>query len=167
MPSSLRRSDVTVVDPACFLCDTLVHCEGGEVGEIQWIGAGAKVLSRCEMTGELAYRLVTRKLERAAAVSNIFFRRDGDDREVMIAATPEHPFWIRDRGWVLVRYLASGDVIQTFDRRDVVVDYVEEQADELTVYNLEVEGFHTYFVGRRGLWVHNTCSAARVSRGGT
>jgi hypothetical protein len=24
-----------------------------------------------------------------------------------------------------------------------------------TVYNFEVEGFHTYFVGKAGLWVHN------------
>ena len=23
------------------------------------------------------------------------------------------------------------------------------------VYNLEVENFHTYFVGNSGLWVHN------------
>jgi hypothetical protein len=25
-----------------------------------------------------------------------------------------------------------------------------------TVYNIEVEDYHTYFVGRRGVWVHNT-----------
>jgi Pretoxin HINT domain len=25
-----------------------------------------------------------------------------------------------------------------------------------TVYNLEVEDWHTYFVGKTGLWVHNT-----------
>ena len=27
-----------------------------------------------------------------------------------------------------------------------------------TVYNIEVEDFHTYFVGELGLWVHNACS---------
>ena len=24
-------------------------------------------------------------------------------------------------------------------------------------YNFEVEGFHTYFVGESGVWVHNAC----------
>ncbi|HZX33542.1 MAG TPA: Ig-like domain-containing protein [Rhodocyclaceae bacterium] len=27
-----------------------------------------------------------------------------------------------------------------------------------TVFNIEVEDFHTYFVGELGLWVHNTCA---------
>src|SRR5690606_5809188 len=26
-----------------------------------------------------------------------------------------------------------------------------------TVYNVEVEDFHTYFVGEGGVWVHNAC----------
>lgn len=26
-----------------------------------------------------------------------------------------------------------------------------------TVYNFEVEGFHTYFVGEAGVWAHNLC----------
>ncbi|MDR3056055.1 MAG: HINT domain-containing protein [Zoogloeaceae bacterium] len=33
-----------------------------------------------------------------------------------------------------------------------------------TVYNLEVEDFHTYYVGTNGVWVHNT-NYARSSRG--
>lgn len=27
-----------------------------------------------------------------------------------------------------------------------------------TVYNFEVEDYHTYFVGELGVWVHNTCN---------
>lgn len=39
-------------------------------------------------------------------------------------------------------------------------DYVPYEA---TVYNLEVEDFHTYFIGQMGVWVHNTdCSAREV-----
>jgi hypothetical protein len=29
---------------------------------------------------------------------------------------------------------------------------------ETTVYNFEVENYHTYFVGELGVWVHNTCN---------
>jgi hypothetical protein len=30
----------------------------------------------------------------------------------------------------------------------------------VAVYNIEVEGDHTYFVGNNGEWVHNLCNAA-------
>ena len=35
-------------------------------------------------------------------------------------------------------------------------------AGEHTVFNLEVKGFHTYFVGDVGAWVHNGCGADLV-----
>ena len=34
-----------------------------------------------------------------------------------------------------------------------------------TVYNFEVEDFHTYFVGEAGVWVHNSCAKAAQQRG--
>ncbi|MBV8465857.1 MAG: hypothetical protein JO218_07900 [Burkholderiales bacterium] len=33
-----------------------------------------------------------------------------------------------------------------------------------TVYNIEVEDFHTYFVGEIGLWAHNACDKSTESR---
>ena len=33
------------------------------------------------------------------------------------------------------------------------------------VYNLEVKNFHTYFVGEKGVWVHNMCGKV-TNRGG-
>jgi Pretoxin HINT domain len=32
------------------------------------------------------------------------------------------------------------------------------QPKRCTVYNIEVEDYHTYFVTEHGLWVHNTCT---------
>ncbi|KAA3609493.1 MAG: hypothetical protein DWQ01_09170 [Planctomycetota bacterium] len=34
----------------------------------------------------------------------------------------------------------------------------ETSASKETVYNLEVDGYHTYFVGDFGVWVHNDCT---------
>jgi hypothetical protein len=34
--------------------------------------------------------------------------------------------------------------------------FPEELYLHLPVYNLEVEDFHTYYVGEHGIWVHNT-----------
>ena len=33
----------------------------------------------------------------------------------------------------------------------------EEFLFKLPVYSLEVEDFHTYYVGELGVWVHNEC----------
>ena len=35
------------------------------------------------------------------------------------------------------------------------VSAAQSLAQGATVYNLEVDGFHTYFVGRAHAWVHN------------
>jgi Pretoxin HINT domain len=77
----------------------------------------------------------------------------------VIRATPGHPFWVDGSGWV-----AAGDL--TFDEhlRTSAGDTVRVLAGHTggaaeTVYNFEVEGWHTYFVGRLGALVHNGCES--------
>jgi hypothetical protein len=44
-------------------------------------------------------------------------------------------------------------------------EMTEENYLEVTVYNLEVEDFHTYYVSHMGIWVHNTnCAARRLGK---
>lgn len=46
--------------------------------------------------------------------------------------------------------------------------FPEELYLHLPVYNLEVEDFHTYYVGEHGVWVHNTnCSGLSFEEMGT
>jgi hypothetical protein len=40
-------------------------------------------------------------------------------------------------------------------------EMVEENYLEVTVYNLEVEDFHTYYVGETGFCVHDHSSGAK------
>lgn len=49
----------------------------------------------------------------------------------------------------------SGDVALCVDGRELVVSDVTIDERAETVYNFEVEEFHTYFVGEVGVWVHN------------
>ncbi|MDF3821240.1 polymorphic toxin-type HINT domain-containing protein, partial [Leptospira sp. 96542] len=51
--------------------------------------------------------------------------------------------------------LVSGDVALSADGRELVITdiTIDERAE--TVYNFEVEEYHTYFVGEIGVWVHN------------
>ena len=45
--------------------------------------------------------------------------------------------------------VATGDEVEVTDLE------LEKLAEPITVFNLEVEDFHTYFVGEYGVLVHN------------
>src|SRR5262249_31631586 len=74
------------------------------------------------------------------------------------------------KGFVPAGGLAVGNAIVTRAGPPLVVKSIEWQrsADGFPVYNFEVEGDHTYFVGRRdgGMWVHNGSCDPPTWRGG-
>jgi hypothetical protein len=77
-----------------------------------------------------------------------------------IVATPEHPFWVKGKGWVCAGDLRTGDEVRLADGSTGVVESVfDETLDApVKVYNFEVEGLHTYYVGGTvQVLVHNTC----------
>jgi Pretoxin HINT domain len=45
--------------------------------------------------------------------------------ERAIRTTPEHPFWVRDRGWVPAQQLHAGDELRSNDGRWVLVDGID------------------------------------------
>jgi Pretoxin HINT domain len=79
------------------------------------------------------------------------------DGEV-ISTTNEHPFWVPGTGWVEAKDLQVGMLLQTDEETVLDIDKIERRQEKQTVYNFEVEDFHTYFVSDLGLLVHNTCA---------
>jgi hypothetical protein len=76
-----------------------------------------------------------------------------------VVSTAEHPFRVAGRGWVRVRDLRAGDVLEG-SGGGATVESVEATGGTATVYNLHVEGLHTYQVATDdGAWVtvHNEC----------
>ncbi|MBQ3231072.1 MAG: hypothetical protein IJB49_08665 [Clostridia bacterium] len=63
------------------------------------------------------------------------------------------------KGWIKAKDLRVGDRLVMLNGKTVVVDSVARIIldESITVYNFEVEDFHTYFVGNDGFLVHNTC----------
>src|SRR5688572_277913 len=61
-----------------------------------------------------------------------------------------------DGGWEEAGDLEVGEVVDTLGGPMHVGSSFALPGVE-TVYNFEVDGSHTYFVGESGVWVHNIC----------
>lgn len=157
------------LEGTCFDGDTLVYTLGGNVhpdgtysAPIEETEVGEYVLSRCELTGETAYKRVTRvfahgfvKVCRLLCDYDAHLPGTSPELSSSILATAEHPFWVQGKGWVPVRDLQPGDEFVTYNGDRATLRMVELDAYHGEVFNLEVEDFHTYFVALKGVWVHN------------
>jgi len=64
--------------------------------------------------------------------------------------------------------LRAGDMLLLMNGELVVVEQVQHEILEspVTVYNFEVEDFHTYYVSEISVLVHNMCGQPELYRGG-
>ena len=88
-----------------------------------------------------------------------------------LTCTPEHPLFVQGQGWVEAGSVGIGSSIVSRAGPALEVtsltwkrDSVQQLASNggvgsVAVYNLTVEGDHTFFVGINGggTWVHNAC----------
>ncbi|WP_155060646.1 polymorphic toxin-type HINT domain-containing protein [Streptomyces blattellae] len=74
-----------------------------------------------------------------------------------LKATTEHPFWVPGKGWTGAEALRPGGRLTTLDGKDARVESVTKVRGPVQVFNFEVEGDHTYFVGASKVLVHNAC----------
>ena len=74
-----------------------------------------------------------------------------------IITTVDHPFYVQGRGFIEAGNLLIGDKLVSAIGEDLLIeDYHIELAEEsISVYNFQVEDFHTYHVGTIGVLVHN------------
>ena len=155
--------DIITLFSSCFDGDTPVATETGfrRIDEIQ---VGDRVWSYNVETGERALKEVKEVLVRENdELLHIETSRGAVD------ATTSHPFYVVGRGWVAAGDLVVGDSIQAISGDAGIVTglKLEKLNQPIPVYNLDVEDFHSYFVGS-GVLVHNKClnnaKANRVGR---
>ncbi|TGL25282.1 hypothetical protein EHQ47_04940 [Leptospira bourretii] len=149
----------------CFVAGTKVHTKEG-LKNIEDIRVGDLVLSKSDETGEVSYRKVVETFIRQTdAIYTVSFA-DGTTLET----TWNHPFRVKKQGyalekfsienttWVQAKDLHPGDVALGANGKELAITDITIDEREETVYNFEVEGYHTYFVGEVGVWVHNECN---------
>jgi hypothetical protein len=80
-------------------------------------------------------------------------------KDRIIRTSREHPFYVVDRGWVSAALLDPGDMLISDTGEWIPVERIVDTREVTTVYNLEVEDYHTYFVGCQewgfSVWAHN------------
>ena len=145
--------DVEIRKGACFTGDTLVLTSSG-LKRIDQIKEGDLVLSKNIETGAVEYKKVLTVFKKKVT-SFINITVEGE----LIETTPNHPFMLVSGEWIEAGNLKAGDKLVTSDGRIVEIEKIEkkEYNESREVYNLNVYDFHTYFVSKIGVLVHNTC----------
>ena len=142
----------SMFNPSCFTGDTEVYTSEGLVC-IEEVQVGDEVWAYNSETGETELK----------EVLNVWIKETDEilhvstsDGEV-IDTTTNHPFYVEEKGWVAAGDLEVGDILYTADGDEVEVTdlELEKLAEPITVYNLDVADFDTYFVGEYGVLVHN------------
>lgn len=74
--------------------------------------------------------------------------------EGVINTTSDHPFFVGGR-WLRVAELHVGDSVVTYTANKLVISAIDIVVKRTTVHNFEVEDFHTYYVSKQQVLVHN------------
>ncbi|GAC1335097.1 MAG: hypothetical protein NVSMB14_02400 [Isosphaeraceae bacterium] len=138
---------VARVGHSCFAAGTVVNTLAGN-RSIESLRVGDRVLSQDPRTGSLGYQPIVAVYHNPP---NKTLRITLADEEVV--ATGIHRFWKAGKGWVMARDLKTGDAIRTLGGISRVVSI--EVAAKQPVFNLEIAEGHSFFVGKRGLLVHD------------
>ena len=132
----------------------LVRLELPEMGIATW----ARLWAMEPADGAPRPGTVTATFRRRAATVSLNL----DGAAEPLTTTAGHPFWSLDRGgWVAAGELRAGERVATECGARRLRSRAAGAA-AAAVYNLEVAGTHSYFVGPQRLWVHNGCQV--VSR---
>ncbi|QVK18448.1 Hint domain-containing protein [Mycoplasmatota bacterium] len=144
----------------CFVEGTLIKTVDGDK-PIEDIEVGDLVYAESPETGEKGLKQVVR-LFRNQTTELVHIKVKGEQ----ITTTNEHPFYVPEKGWTAAVELRAGDKLVLLSGEIVVIEFVKHEILEnpVTVYNFEVEDFHTYYVSELGVLVHNTCTPGKSKR---
>lgn len=140
----------------CFAAGTLVWKQSGPT-PIEQIRVGDMVLAQHPTTGELAYRPVT---DATVSASAPVVRVKLPEEEFI--ATRGHRFWVEGTGWLMAKELPAKSSLHALSG-GLTVESVEP-TDAVDCYNLVVDDFHTFVVGKSQVLVHDkTCPQPTIA----
>lgn len=128
----------------------------GEHRAIETLEVGELVRAWDEVTGESGCRAVAETFARGTEMLLALDIENEGGQVERVVTTGEHPFYRPElERFVRAEELAAGDALLSSSGSWLKVGSATWVQQSATVYNLTVDGFHTYFVGLGGVWVHN------------
>ncbi|MBB1289718.1 pretoxin [Pseudoalteromonas sp. SR43-6] len=147
----------------CFVAGTQVLTEDG-YKNIEGVKLGEKLWAKNTDTGEQEWKPVTKifvEPDRGIFEIKLVGEVGGEQK---IEATDNHPFYVVGKGWKQTIELEVGDLIETDGHSSMkVVSVTDEQGLDLT-YNFTVADFHTYYVTKKNVLVHNCPTGTYVNK---
>jgi hypothetical protein len=132
---------------SCFAKGTPVWTKTGQK-PIESLQLGDLVLSQNIDTGELCYKpIIGRTVRPPSEILKLSF---GSDE---LLTTKGHPLWVEGVGWRMAKELGDGAVLHAVTASQQVKSVESAGKDE--AFNLVVADNNTYFVGEKGLLVHD------------
>ena len=105
------------------------------------------------MAGD-GYLVTTKFIHENAEILDLQIEGSGEP----IGTTSSHPFWSEDRQqFVAAGELRVGENLLLADDTTRRVESITLRPTRETVYNIEVDGEHVFYVGEDGVLVHNSC----------
>lgn len=143
----------------CFVAGTPVLTACGHIA-IEDIEAGDMVWAENPETGEKELKEVVQTF--VNETTELIYVQVGSEE---IITTPEHPFYSPIKGWMPACKLRAGDILVLQNGKYVTVEKVQHEILEapITVYNFEVADFHTYYVSKASVLVHNECDKLQTN----
>jgi len=139
---------------SCFVAGTPVRTIDGHQ-PIESVRVGDRLLTQDVTTGALGFESVLVVHHNAPAKT---IRVALDNGETITAST-YHRFWQVGKGWAMAKQLRNGDILRTLGGIARVVSL--EPGATIPVFNLDVAGTRTFFVGMKDALVHdNTLPAS-------
>ena len=138
---------------ACFVAGTLVVMADGSHLPIEDVRTGDQV--RCAGAESFPGATVCDvQATHTSSVSEII-ELTVDDLDQALRVSPEHPLWIENVGWTRAGAVAEGQSLVTSAGQATCVECTRVAKQPTEVFNITVDGSHTYFVTRSALLVHN------------
>jgi hypothetical protein len=122
---------------------------------IETIKVGDLVLSKNEVTGEIAPKPVRDLIRPAPKPLYQLKLRDASGEVETFHATDDHPWKVEGKGWVETVNLRSEDRIDTASGADMVLLSVKLTKRVEHTYNLTIADWQTFLVGDDQVVVHN------------
>ena len=136
----------------CFVAGTLISTPHGFI-PIEEVKVGDKVYSFDEVTEFVSEN----------TVEEVFVRETDELIDIRIGtetirSTPDHPFYVPQKGFNNAVELRAGDILLNISGEYVIIEEIQHEILEspITVYNFRVANDHTYFVGISSVGVHNS-----------